>query len=356
MKAFTYDALPGRVRFGIGAVEHVPEELEALGGQRVLLVTDPQVKSRGDRLAERIGGRLAGRVDDVRQHVPAELAARAVAAARDVAADSLLTVGGGSATGLGKAVAVETGLPILAVPTTYAGSEMTPIYGITGEHKRTGRDLRVLPKVVVYDPALTVGLPPQVTGPSGFNALAHCIEALYAPGTSPVIALLAEEGIRALGRSLPAAVERPDDLDARSDVLYGAYLAGAALAVAGVALHHKLCHVLGGTFGLIHAEVNAVVLPYATAYNAPAVPNALARVAAALGGPADAAAAGGLLHDLGTAIGSPMSLAALGMPRDGLAAAAEQAVAEVGTTNPRTVDVTSLRQLLDDAYSGRRPS
>jgi maleylacetate reductase len=356
VKAFTYDALPGRVRFGIGAVGEVPDELAALGGRRVLVITDPQVKSLGDHLAAAIGDRLAGRFDEVRQHVPEELAARAVAVARDVAADSLLTVGGGSATGLGKAVALETGVPILAVPTTYAGSEMTPIYGITGERKRTGRDLRVLPKVVVYDPALTVGLPPEVTGPSGFNALAHCVEALYAPGTSPVIALLAEEGIRALGRSLPPAVGEPENLDARSDVLYGAYLAGAALAVAGTALHHKLCHVLGGSFGLVHADVNAVILPHAAAYNAPAVPEAFARVAAALGGPADAGVAGALLYDLAGTIGAPTSLAAIGMPAAGLATAAEQGAQQAGTGNPRPVDLESLRRLLDDAYAGRRPA
>jgi maleylacetate reductase len=352
---FTYDALPGRVVFAVGAVDRVADEVARLGSERVLVITDANAKATAEAIGERLGSRLAAMFADVRQHVPEELAAAARAAAADVDADGLVTVGGGSATGLGKAVAVETGVPIVAVPTTYAGSEMTPIYGITGAHKQTGRDLRALPKVVVYDPALTTGLPAEVTGPSAFNALAHCVEALYAPGANPIIGLLAEEGIRALGRSLPDAVRRPDDLDARSGTLYGAYLAGAALAVAGTALHHKLCHVLGGTYGLVHGDVNAVILPHAVAYNVPAVPEAMARVAAALGGPAEAGAAAGVLFDLAVAIGAPISLEAIGMPADGLDEAAALGVAEVGDSNPRPVDEPGLRALLQSAYEGSRP-
>jgi alcohol dehydrogenase class IV len=355
MRDFVYDALPGRVVFGVGALDRVGEEVDRLGGRRVLLVTDPNTKAIADRVAEQLGSRLAAVVADVRQHVPDHLAAAARRRAAEVDADTLVTVGGGSATGLAKAVAIEGGTPIVAVPTTYAGSEMTPIYGITGEHKQTGRDLRALPKVVVYDPALTVGLPPEVTAASGFNALAHCVEALYGPGANPIIGLMAEEGIRALGRSLPDGVARPDDLDARRNLLYGAYLAGAALAVAGTALHHKLCHVLGGSYGLIHGEVNAVILPHAVAYNAPAVPDEMARVAAALGGPHDAGAAAGLLHDLAGAIGAPTNLAAIGMPDDGLDAAAARAAAEIGSGNPRAVDADGLRALLTAAQEGRRP-
>jgi maleylacetate reductase len=242
---------------------------------------------------------------------------------------------------------------VVAVPTTYSGSECTPIYGITGLQKRTGRDFRALPRVVVYDPELTVGLPPDVTAASGFNALAHAVEGLYAPGASPVAALAATEAVRVLARALPAAVARPGDLDARGRALYGAYLAGSVLATAGTALHHKLCHVLGGTFGLDHAATHAVVLPYVAAFNARAAPEALAQVAAALGGSADPLEATGRLRDLAEAVGAPTSLAAIGMPAEGLDQAAELAVAAVGTANPRTVDRDGMRALLQAAYQGQ---
>jgi maleylacetate reductase len=201
-----------------------------------------------------------------------------------VGADCCVAVGGGSTVGLAKAIALTSGLPILAVPTTYAGSEMTPIWGLTaGGAKQTGRDARVLPRTVIYDPELTLGLPPRVAGPSGMNALAHCVEALYAPDTSPIVQLMAEEGIRALAAALPAIRVEPADLRARAGALYGAWLAGAALGTVSMGLHHKLCHTLGGSFGLPHAETHAVVLPYAAAYNRAAAPEAMSRAARALG-------------------------------------------------------------------------
>jgi maleylacetate reductase len=352
---FVHDALPGRVVFGVGAVDRVADEVTALGLRRVMVIASGSAKAAAGRIEEALGDRFTRPFADVRQHVPEDLAVAARAAARDAGVGGVVAVGGGSAIGLAKAVAIDTGAPVVAVPTTYSGSELTPIYGITGSHKRTGRDPRALPRVVVYDPALTIGLPPDVTAASGFNALAHCVEALYAPGTNPVVALHADEGIRALRTALPRAVATPGALDARSRALYGAYLAGAALAVAGTALHHKLCHVLGGTFGLDHGAVNAVVLPHVAAFNAPAAPAALARVAAALGGDADPAAAAGLLHDLAVATGAPTSLAAVGMPVDRLDEAAELAVAAVGDANPRSVDAPALRRLLQAAQEGRLP-
>jgi alcohol dehydrogenase class IV len=196
----------------------------------------------------------------VRVHVPTDRAEAARAIARRATADSIVTIGGGSATGLAKAVALDLRLRILAVPTTYAGSEMTPIWGLTeGERKYTGRDPVVQPKTVVYDPLLTLSLPPSIAGPSGMNALAHCAEALYAEGASPITTLMAEEGIRVLSVGLPGVVERPDDIDARADALMGAYLAGAAFAAAGSGLHHKICHVLGGAYDLPHADTHTVI-------------------------------------------------------------------------------------------------
>jgi len=348
MAAFAYDALPGRVVFGRGSVERLGAEVDRLGARRVLAIAGRRAVGG---LVERLGGRCAGAFSDVQQHVPASTAARAAATARRLDADGLVAMGGGSATGLAKAVALEHQAPIVAVPTTYSGSEVTPIYGITGpEGKRTGRDLRVLPKTVVYDPALTVGLPAGVTGPSGMNALAHCVEATYAPGANPVTSLLAEEGARVLARGLPLAVADPTDLAARSDALLGAWLAGASLAVAGVGIHHQLCHLLGGAYRLPHAELHAVVLPHAVRFVTPAARPQMDRLAAALA--VDDLAGG--LWDLARRLGAPAGLAELGLPEAELDRAAEQAVATV-VQSPRRVGVTELRALLDDAWRGRRP-
>ena len=346
--AFVYDALPGRVVFGVGSVEHLGQEVDRLGAGRVLAIAG---KRAIDGLVERLGGRWAASFTDVQQHVPVEAAARAVAAASEAGADCLVAMGGGSATGMAKAVALERQVPIVAVPTTYAGSEVTPIYGLTGpEGKRTGRDPRVLPRTVVYDPALTTGLPAQVTGPSGMNALAHCVEALYAPGANPVTSLLAEEGARALHRGLPGAVADPGDLAARSDALLGAWLAGTALAAAGIGIHHQLCHLLGGAYRLPHAELHAVVLPHAVHFVAPAARPQLARLAGSLG--VDDVAGG--IWDLGRRLGTPASLAELGLAEAELDRAAEQAVARVVQT-PRRAGVSELRALLQAAWQGGRP-
>jgi alcohol dehydrogenase class IV len=256
---------------------------------------------------------------------------------------------------LAKAIALETGVPILAIPTTYAGSEMTPIWGITANgRKTTGSDPRVLPRTVVYDPELVLSLPPRVGAASGMNAMAHCVEALYAHDGNPIVSLMAEEGIRALAAALPRLKERAEDPAARADALYGAWLSGTVLAGTSMALHHKLCHVLGGSFDLPHAETHAVVLPYALAFNAPAVPEAVARIARAIG-IADVADAAGRLHDIAGASGAPVSLAALGMPEAGIDKAAELAVADP-YWNPRPFDRAAIRALLDDAWHGRRPT
>lgn len=350
--AFTYDALPGRVVFSIGAFEQVPAELERLGATRVLLIADRTGRQWADRLCQQIGGQVVARIDDVRVHVPVERADAAREQARSSRADAIVTIGGGSATGLGKAVALTDPLPILAVPTTYAGSEMTPIWGLTSDaRKETGRDQRVQPRVVVYDPLLTVSLPPSIAGPSGMNALAHCAEALYAEAASPMTSLMAEEGIRVLRNGLPRVVAAPDDLDARSDVLLGAYLAGAAFAAAGSGIHHKICHILGGAYDLPHADMHTVVLPHALAFVAPAVPDAMARMARALGDPD----VPGAVYDLAVAIGAPTSLRQVGMPADRLDEAAGLIEAAAPNYLP-PVTRPAMRQLLDDAFNGRRPS
>jgi maleylacetate reductase len=351
MRSFTYDALPGRIVFGVGSVDRLPEEVDRLDVARALVFYDDSVKDIGSELVERLGSRAAGEFTDIQQHVPIEVVEKARKAARDIRADCAVTVGGGSTTGFGKVVALDPGIPLIAIPTTYAGSEMTPIYGITsGGQKRTKNDIRVLPRTVLYDPALTTSLPAFVTGPSGLNAMAHCVEALYAKDANPITSLMAEEGIGALARGIPASVERPADLDARSEALYGAYLAGAALGVVGMAIHHRICHVLGGTFGLPHGDVNAVVLPHAVRFNQQAVPEAMARVAAALGVP-DAATG---IFDFARQVGAPSSLESLGLRREDLSEVVRLTV-ESPPWNPRPVEADAIAALLDDAFAGRRP-
>jgi maleylacetate reductase len=279
VQPFVYNGLPSRVIFGAGSIAQLPAELDRLGAKRALLLSTPEQKESLQEVSKALGARCAGTYDKAAMHVPVEIAEDARRVARELGADCCVTVGGGSTTGLGKAIALTSTLPILAVPTTYAGSEMTPIYGLTeGGLKKTGRDARVLPKTVIYDPNLTLSLPAAMSAASGMNAIAHCVEALYAHDGNPIISLMAEEGIRALAASLPKVVSDGKNLEARTDALYGAWLAGVALGSAGMALHHKLCHVLGG-FGLPHAETHSIVLPHAMQYNSAAAPAAMQRVA-----------------------------------------------------------------------------
>ncbi len=302
------------------------------------------------RLERALGNRVVASIGLVRPHVAVEDATDARELATSEAVNLIVSVGGGSATGLGKAVAV-AGIPLLAIPTTYAGSEMTPIYGITEDgRKQTSRDERVLPSTVLYDPALTSSLPPRPTATTGLNAIAHGVEALYAQNRSPLTDLLAAEAIRLLSRALPECVEEPSSKSARSTALYGAYLAGTVLAGTGMALHHRICHVLGGAFGVAHGDANAVVLPHVVAFNAPAAPDAIEIVAEALGAQDPA----GALFDLSASMEAPTALEQLGLQESDLEHAAVQ-ILEEDFYNPRPVDRDGLTELLHHAYEGRRP-
>jgi maleylacetate reductase len=351
MLSFTFQILPSRVIFGAGCLEKLSEEIQRLGASKALVLSTPEQRQSGLEVVERLGARAAGLFDRAVMHVPIETAEAAREEARRLHADCCVAVGGGSTTGLAKAIALVSDLPILAVPTTYAGSEMTPIWGLTeGGRKTTGRDPRVLPKTVLYDPCLTVTMPPMLSATSGINSVAHCVEALYAQETNPIISLLAEEGIRAFAQSLPVVVTQPGNLEARSQALYAAWLGGLSLGSVGMALHHKLCHTLGGSFNLPHAETHTVVLPHAVAYNAPAATEAMARVTRALG----AAGAAEGLYDLAASMGAPTSLAALGMKESDLDRAADLAV-ENPYYNPRPVTRDGIRVLLEEAFRGVRP-
>lgn len=351
---FVYEALPQRVVFGAGKRHTLADEVRNLSVSRVFVIAETaDSKIIADELGRHADFDVVHAWHEAVQHVPETLAERARAAATESRADAVVTIGGGSSTGLAKAIALSHGLPIIAVPTTYAGSEQTAIYGITGgRHKQTGKDPRVQPRTVIYDPELTLGLPPGITGPSAFNALAHSVEALYAPGHNPVISALAMEGVRAIHRSLPAVMAQPTDLDGRSDLLYGAYLSGMALGATAAAFHHKICHVLGGTFNLVHADSHSVVLPHAIAFNAPALPAEMRLLAEALHTDPDDTA--GALWDLAVASNVPTSLEQLGLQHDDLGEAARRATAEI-TNNPRPFDESDMLGLLQRAFTGERP-
>jgi maleylacetate reductase len=348
---FTYEGVPVRVVFGPGARRGLAGELDRLGLSRVVLIASGSSRAVADELAGVLDHRLTWRVDGVRRHVPADVVEQVAADAARVGADGVVTIGGGSATGLGKALA-RGGLPLLAVPTTYAGSEMTPLWGTTsGGLKRTGRDPAVLAKAVVYDPELTRSLPAVVTAASGMNALAHCLEALWSAGASPLSTPLALEGARALCEAIPAAVSDPGNLAVRSRALAGACQAGMALATAGAGLHHRLCHVLGGRFDLPHAETHAVVLPHVVAFNEPVLGALASRMAVAVGG--GRASTG--LYDLVVRLGLPTGLSALGMPEAGVDEVAAEVCADL-PPNPRVLDEAGLRSILRSAWDGDSPA
>jgi maleylacetate reductase len=338
MPEFVHTFLPGRVIFGAGTLDQVAAEAELLGVRRVLLIATRSAQEPADVVEVELKDRFAGRIDGVTQHVPTEVAAAARAKAQETNADGLVTIGGGSAIGLAKAVALTSGLPIVAVPTTYAGSEMTPVWGETTQgSKATGTDLNVLPKTVVYDPVLSQHLPKKVTAASVANAIAHCVEAVWTPKADPITETTAVEGVRALAAGLRQVLQAPTDLDARSNLLYGACLGGSALATAGTGLHHKICHLLGGTYNLPHAETHAAVLPQVTRSMAPTVPLAKTRLEDAL--QTDDLATG--LYDLFTEAGIPTNLKDLGLTKD-------QAQAAAGT-------LQAADEILTRAWAGTRP-
>lgn len=352
MRSFVSEQLPVRVVFGAGALAELAPEVARLGASRALVLSTPGRRAQAEAVAARLGERCAGVFAGAVMHVPVEVARAARETASRLGADLAVAVGGGSTIGLAKAIALERALPILAIPTTYSGSEMTPIYGLTeGGAKRTGRDPRVAPRTVIYDPELTADMPVALAAASGMNAIAHAVEGLYARDATPVASLMAEEGIRALAGGLPRLAATPGDPEPRSDCLYGAWLCGAVLGTVGVALHHKLCHVLGGTWNLPHAATHAIVLPHAAAYNAAAAPEAMRRVARALG----VASAPQGLYALARSLGVPLALAAIGMREADLDRAADLAVRSP-YDNPRPVERGAIRALLADAYAGRPPA
>lgn len=351
MIPFIFNGLPSRVIFGQGTLSHLAEEVRALGCRRVLVLSTSEQEKQGRLVLDQLGKLGVGIFAEAKMHTPVDITDKAIPVVESLNADAVVAIGGGSTIGLAKAIALRTDLPQVAIPTTYAGSEMTPILGETKDGmKTTQRTLKVLPEVVIYDVDLTLGLPVGMSGISGINAIAHAVEALYAKDGNPVISLMAEEGIAALSRSLPIITRDPSNVDGRADALYGAWLCGTCLGSVGMSLHHKLCHTLGGSFDLPHAETHTIVLPHAVAYNAEAAPEAMQRIARALG--ASDAAAG--LYDLARGIGAPLALRDIGMQESDIDRATDIATRNP-YWNPREIEADGIHRLLSDAYAGRRP-
>ena len=351
MQDFIYQSAPMRVVFGTGTLRQLPDELSRLGVTRALVLATPRQNALVAGIREMIGERFAGVFTGAVMHTPVEVTERAMETVHELRADGIVAIGGGSTTGLGKAIALRTDLPQIVLPTSYAGSEMTPVVGQTsGGIKTTQSSPKILPETVIYDVDLTMTMPPKLSATSGINAIAHAVEALYARDRNPVISLMAQEGIRTLAHALPKICVQPNDRAARTDALYGAWLSGICLGAVGMALHHKLCHTLGGLFNLPHAETHNIILPHALAYNAPAAPDAMTRIATALGA-LDAALG---LHDLARELAAPASLREIGMPESGNDQAAELAVKNP-YWNPRGIEREAIRELIARAWRGDAP-
>lgn len=351
MRSFTYRSAPSHVVFGSGTLSQLPDVIRQLGGMRVLLLSSPRRAVQVEALGSALGPLRFAYFHDAALHTPVHVTERAMQLVRAESIDVVVALGGGSTIGLGKAIGLRSGIPQIAIPTTYSGSEMTPILGQTENGRKTTlRSAKVMPRAVIYDVELTLDLPIGLSGTSGINAIAHAAEGLYAQESNPVMQLLAEEGIGSLAASLPRIATDPHDREARSQAFYGAWLCGMVLGNVGMALHHKLCHSVGGRFDLPHAETHAIILPHVIGYNAPAIPDAMLRLRRALntGDPA------GALFDLARSVGAPAALQALGMPRDGVIQAADDAM-ENAYWNPRLLDRAAIAELLTRAWSGERP-
>lgn len=347
---FVFPGIQTRVVFGRGTLACVGAELSALGHDRALVLSTAHQADQAAAVADHLGRASAGLFTQAAMHTPVDVTEHAIAAFRDSGARCVVGIGGGSTVGLAKAIAARTGADQIVIPTTYAGSEMTDILGETSDgEKTTRRDASIRPEVVIYDVDLTLDLPVHMTVTSALNAIAHGIEALYAPDANPITDMMALEAMRAFKAALPSVIADPKNAEARSRVLYGAWLCSTALGYVSMALHHKLCHVLGGSFGLPHAETHAIMLPHTAGFNAVAVPDKLAAVAAMFGG-----SVGGGLWDFARANGAPLRLADLGMDVDDLDRAADIAI-RTPYDNPRSFERDDIRGLLKAAWSGTRP-
>ena len=349
---FKYKALPWNIIFAAGARKRLPEELAKFGYSRALVLTTPNQADVGREIVSLLGGKAAGLFDRAMMHVPGETLDQAAAEVKRLGADCTVSIGGGSTTGLGKALAFHLDLSNIVLPTSYAGSEMTNLWAVTRDNRKTTRrDNVVVPTLTIYDPELTLTLPPAFAAASGMNAMAQAVANAAAEDANPISSALALEGIRALARSLPLIIAEPGNMDARAQALYGASLAGAALGTGTTGLHHRLCHTFGGAFNTPHAETHTVLLPHSVAYNGGARPEATQRIAAALG-VGDAATG---LFELAGNLGAPTALKDIGVQETDLDEAAALTV-EKPINNPEPVTGERVRALLENAFHGKPPT
>ncbi|EAS29251.3 maleylacetate reductase [Coccidioides immitis RS] len=350
MDAFEYNANPARVIFGFGTIKQLPDEIARLNLSSPLLLSTPQQVQQADDLKDLLKGNVAGVFTEATMHTPTHVTEKALEYAKAQNADSVISIGGGSTIGLGKAISIRTGLPHICIPTTYAGSEMTPILGETADGvKKTRSDPKILPGTVIYDVDFTMSLPVGMSATSGVNAIAHAVEALYARNGNPIIRLLALEGVRSLATALPEIVKNPSSRDARSLALYGAWLCGTCLGSVGMSIHHKLCHTLGGSFDLPHAETHTAVLPHAISYNAPSIPEAMKALADALPESNGDAIRG--LNVLLTKLQVKRALKDFGMKEEDIDKGADIAVSNP-YWNPREIQREPIRELIRRVWAG----
>lgn len=347
---FSYAGSPAQIVFGRGEWSRAGEFMHKLGCSRALVLSTPFQRPQAEQIMEKLGNLAVDLFDGAAMHTPVNVTDKAVSLAEKTDADCIVAFGGGSTIGLGKAIAYRTDLPQIVIPTTYAGSEATPILGQTENGaKITVRDAKILPEVVIYDPDLSMTLPVPMSIVSGLNAMAHAAEALYATDRNPISTLMAVEGLHALRDALPTIVQTPRDVKAREEALYGAWLCGTVLGTVGMALHHKICHTLGGSFDMPHAETHAVMLPHTVGFNAVSVPDLLKPISDLFGGPPGAA-----LFDFAARIGAPLGLKQIGFKREDIDRAAEIAT-KTPYPNPRTIDRDRIAALLQQAFTGDRP-
>ncbi|MDA0707917.1 MAG: maleylacetate reductase [Proteobacteria bacterium] len=348
---FEYTPIPNKAVFGKNSALTLNNEVSALVAERVMIACTKGMVSRIQKVIDCLGDKCVAVFDKAEPHCPEHIAMAALDLFTQVNADCVVAIGGGSTIGIGKAIKLRTDKPMIVVATTPCGSESTPIYGmLIGNHKKTGRDRKVIANTTIYDPILTTSMSAHHTGTIGMNSLAHCVEALYAQTASPISDLFAEQGIKALINGLKGSIKNPDDLMAREQVLYGGMLSGYCVTLAGIAIHHKLCHVLGGHHGIPHGESNSVILPYAVAYNETSAPKAMEQIKKAMG----TISASGGIYDFATEINVPKSLKELGMKEEDLDRAAKETI-ETTPYNPKPLDFKSVREMLQHAYEGIRP-
>lgn len=341
-----------RARFGTGIRRSIAAEVAGLGTSNALILSTPDQLDLALEISERLGSRAAGLYSKAAPHTPVSVTDDALEHLVSVEADCLVAIGGGSTIGLGKALALRTGLPQIVLPTTYAGSEATPILGQTQNGaKTTLTDPRAQPGIVLYDSELVATLPTDLTVASGLNAMAHAAEALYAQNRTSQTDKLAVGGLLAFVVGLRQVCASPLDLVAREETQRGAWACGRVLGRAGMGLHHKLCHMLGGAFGLPHAATHAIILPHAIAYNERAVPDLLAPIRLMLGGPSS----GYALHNFAASLGAPMALRDLGLAEADLDRAAHLAT-QTPYPNPQPVTRNDVRTLLQAAWAGQAPA